>query len=46
MDPSKIVVLVLTLLAVGFLVWVEMNSRRNTRAMQQQHSKQLNENPK
>mgnify|MGYP005814999095 CR=1 FL=1 len=45
MDPSKIVVLVLTLLALGFLVWVEIKSRRNTRAMKQQ-SKQLHSDSK
>lgn len=32
MDASKIVVLVLTLIAFGFLVWFEMNSRRNSSA--------------
>ena len=31
MDTSKIVVLVMVLIAVGFLVYFEMNSRRNTR---------------
>ncbi len=35
MDPTKIVVLVLSLMALGFLVWVEMNSRRNTRALKE-----------
>lgn len=40
MDPSKIVVLVFSLLALGFLVWAEMNSRRNTKAMKQQQSGQ------
>ena len=40
MDPSKIVVLVLTLLALASLVWAEMNSRRNTKAMKQQQPEQ------
>ncbi len=31
MDVSKIVVLVMVVIAVGFLVYFEMNSRRNTR---------------
>jgi len=35
MDVSKIVVLVMVLIAVGFLVFFEMNSRRNTRKQQQ-----------
>lgn len=34
MSPDKIVVLVLCLLSLGFLVWVEMNSRRNTKAVE------------
>ena len=32
MDVSKILVLVLILIAVGFLIRFEMNSRRNTKA--------------
>jgi hypothetical protein len=43
MDPTKIVVLVLCLVTLGFLVWVEMNSRRNTKALKQQQSKQSSE---
>jgi hypothetical protein len=35
MDVSKVLVLVLMLVAFGFLVWFEMNSRKNTRAAQQ-----------
>ena len=31
MDTSKIVVLVMIAIAFGFLVYFEMNSRRNTR---------------
>ena len=42
MDATKIVVLVMTLCAVAFLVWVEVNSRRNNKALKDQ-SKQLNE---
>jgi len=33
MDLSKIVVLILIAVAAGFLVWFELNSRRNTRAL-------------
>lgn len=32
MDATKIVVIVLTLLTIGFLVWLEMQSRRNARS--------------
>jgi hypothetical protein len=32
MDMSKIVVLLLTLVSVVFLVWIEVKSRRNSRA--------------
>ncbi len=35
MDVSKILVLVLVLVAFGFLIRFEMNSRRNTKAMQE-----------
>lgn len=31
MDTTKIIVVVMVLIAVGFLVYFEMNSRRNTR---------------
>lgn len=43
MDASKIVVLVLCLITLGFLFWVEMNSRRNAKALKQQQSKQSDE---
>jgi len=36
MDISKIVVLVMIGIAFGFLVYFEMNSRRNTRKQQAQ----------
>ncbi len=36
MSPDKIVVLVLCLAAVAFLVWVELNSRRNAKALKDQ----------
>lgn len=35
MDISKILVLVLMLVAVGFLIWFEMNSRKNAKAAQE-----------
>ncbi len=39
MDPGKIVVLILSLAAIAFLVWVELNSRRNTKALKEsEHS--------
>ncbi len=31
MDTTKIIVLLMVIIAVGFLVYFEMNSRRNTR---------------
>jgi hypothetical protein len=46
MDPTKIVVVVLCLLALGFLVWAEMNSRRNTKAIEQEQSEQSTGNSK
>ncbi|MDT8067441.1 MAG: hypothetical protein ROO76_04675 [Terriglobia bacterium] len=36
MEPSSIVVLVLTLAAVAGLVYAEINSRRNTKTHKQQ----------
>ncbi len=36
MEPSNIVVLVLTLAAFAGLVYAEINSRRNTKAQEQQ----------
>lgn len=35
MDATKIVVLIMTLCAIGFLVYVEMNSRRNSKTEKQ-----------
>jgi hypothetical protein len=46
MDPSKIVVLILCLLALGSLILAEMNSRRNTKAMKQQSEQLNNKGPK
>lgn len=40
MDASKIVVLVLSVVAIAFLVWIEINSRRNTRALKESGLKQ------
>ncbi len=34
MDASKIIVLVLTLATVALLAWVELKSRRNSRAVE------------
>ena len=45
MDATKIVVLVLCLLALGSLVLAEMNSRRNTRAIKEQ-AEQANKDSK
>ncbi len=45
MDISKIVVLVMVLIAVGFLAYFELNSRRNTRKQQQQVAAAQNDLP-
>jgi hypothetical protein len=41
MDTTKIVVLVLSLIALACLVWVEMKSRKHNRALQNDASGQL-----